>query len=166
MSGPMFLKVAGIAGESVDAQHADEIEVLSWTWGATNSASAISGGRGGGGGGAGVGKVTAQDFRFTHRVDAASAGLMLACATGKHIPEAVFTVRRAGENPLEYLVIRFTSATIAAVLLDAVEGDDAVESVSLGYAAVAFEYRRQLPDGSQAPASTFQWDVAANRPGG
>ena len=41
-----FLKIDGIQGESTDAKHKDEIEVLSWSWGETQerapgSASAI-----------------------------------------------------------------------------------------------------------------------------
>ncbi|MET1015409.1 MAG: type VI secretion system tube protein Hcp, partial [Leifsonia flava] len=45
MTSPMFLKLAGITGESVDAEHPDEIEVLSWSWGASNPG---GGGFGGG----------------------------------------------------------------------------------------------------------------------
>ncbi|MEL4320279.1 type VI secretion system tube protein Hcp [Leifsonia sp. YIM 134122] len=164
MTSPMFLQLTGITGESADVEHVDEIDVLSWSWGASNSG---GGGFGGGGGGAGrAGKVTLQDFHFTHHVDAASAGLLLACATGKHIPDAVFAVRRPGESPAQYVVLRFKNVTVSSVLADGTAADDAfVESVGLDYGALSFEYSRQLPDGSLAPASVFQWDVAANREG-
>ena len=165
MTSPMFLKIAGITGESVDAEHVDEIDVLSWSWGAANSGGGRFGG-GGGVGGAGAGKVMVQDFHFTHHVDAASAGLLLACATGKHSPDAVFAARRPGESPSQYLVVRFTDVTVTSVSgAGAVEEDAALESVSFVYSAVSFEYSRQMPDGSLAPASVFQWDVVANREG-
>lgn len=165
MSSPMFLQIAGITGESTDAEHRDEIDVLSWSWGATNSGGGRFGG-GGGVGGAGAGKVQLQDFHFTHHVDAASAGLLLACATGRHSPDAVFAARRSGESPTQYLVVRFTDVTVTSVSgAGAVEEDAALESVSFVYSAVSFEYSRQLPDGSLAPTSLFQWDVKANREG-
>ncbi|TFV95356.1 Hcp family type VI secretion system effector [Leifsonia flava] len=164
MTSPMFLKLAGITGESVDAEHPDEIEMLSWSWGASNPG---GGGFGGGGGGVGrAGKVTFQDFHFTHHVDAASAGLLLACATGKHSPDAVFAARRPGESPSQYLVVRFRDVMVTSVSGAGAATDDAsLESVSLVYDAVSFEYSRQMPDGSLAPASVFQWDVAANHEG-
>ena len=51
----MFIKIGAIKGESKDAKHPDEIEVLSWAWGESQSVGA-GGGTGGAGGGAG--KVT------------------------------------------------------------------------------------------------------------
>ena len=32
-----FLKIDGIKGESVDKDHKDEIEIASWSWGASQS---------------------------------------------------------------------------------------------------------------------------------
>src|SRR5262245_66495851 len=51
---------------------------------------------------------------------------MLACCNGKHFPKATLTVRKAGENPLEYLLV-----TVLAVLHHpagvGVPGDGGVE---------------------------------------
>ncbi len=33
MAQDMFIKIDGIEGESLDASHKNEIEVLSWRWG-------------------------------------------------------------------------------------------------------------------------------------
>ena len=49
----MFLKVDSVQGDSIDRAHAQEIDILSWSWGATNSATAQIGG----GGGAGKAKI-------------------------------------------------------------------------------------------------------------
>ena len=35
MAYDSFLKIEGIKGESLDSKHKDEIEVLSFSWGAT-----------------------------------------------------------------------------------------------------------------------------------
>ena len=40
----MFLKLAGIEGESTDAKHKGEIDVLAWSWGLSDPASPVGGG--------------------------------------------------------------------------------------------------------------------------
>jgi type VI secretion system secreted protein Hcp len=40
MAVDMFLKLDGVNGESKDKVHGKEIDVLSWSWGMTNSGSA------------------------------------------------------------------------------------------------------------------------------
>ena len=72
----------GIKGESVDSKHKDEIDVLAWSWGMSNSGSAHMGG------GAGSGKVNVQDLSLTKYIDVSSPDLMLSCCNGKHIPKA------------------------------------------------------------------------------
>ena len=49
MAVDMFLKLDGIKGESVDSKHKDEIAVLAWSWGMSNSGSAHLGGGAGSG---------------------------------------------------------------------------------------------------------------------
>ena len=44
MASDIFAKLGDIKGESADSKHKDEIEVLSFSWGVTNSGSATSGG--------------------------------------------------------------------------------------------------------------------------
>ena len=105
MASSIFARIGTIKGESRDARHKDEIEVLSWAWGLSQS------GGGGQGGGAGAGKVTFHDFTFTHHVDKASPSLMKACATGTHVKDATITVRKAGKGQLEYLVITMTTSS-------------------------------------------------------
>src|SRR5689334_9701827 len=105
----MFMKLEGIKGEAKDKVHKDEIDVLAWSWGMSNSGSAHTGG------GAGSGKVNVQDLSFTKYIDLSSTSLMLSCATGKHIPTATLVVRKAGENPLEYLTVIMTECLITAV---------------------------------------------------
>src|SRR5215467_7426071 len=98
MAVDMFIKIGDLKGESKDSKHKDEIDVLAWSWGMSNSGSAHVGG------GAGSGKVNVQDLSFTKYTDAASADLYLACCNGKHFDEALLTVRKAGgEEPVEYI---------------------------------------------------------------
>src|ERR1700704_452981 len=109
MAVDMFMKIATVDGESKDSKHKKDIDVLGWSWGMSNSGSAHVGG------GAGAGKVNVQDLSFTKWVDLSSAPLMLAVANGKHISKATLVVRKAGENPLEYLTITMTECLISSV---------------------------------------------------
>ena len=112
-----FLKIADIEGESTDDAHGGEIDVLSWSWGETNS------GTHAGGGGGGAGKVQMQDFHFTMKVNKATPKLFLACATGQHIPEATLTCRKAGTEQQEYLKIKFKDLLISSYQTGGSAGD-------------------------------------------
>ena len=48
MAVDMFLKIDGIKGESQDKKHKDQIDLMSWSWGASNAGSHSTGGGGGG----------------------------------------------------------------------------------------------------------------------
>jgi len=57
MAVDMFLDIQGVKGESKDKNHPQQIDVLAWSWGMSNSGSAHVGG------GAGSGKVSVHDVR-------------------------------------------------------------------------------------------------------
>ena len=160
MASDIFAKIGDIKGESTDMKHKNEIEVLSWSWGVTQTGSSTHGG------GGGAGKATFQDFNFTHHIDKASPLLMKSCATGAHIPEATITVRKAGAGQQEYLIIKMTDVLIASVAMS-VAGDEAgtAENVNLQGAKVDMEYRAQKADGSLEPGLHFKYDVKANKVG-
>ena len=90
MAFDAFLKIEGIDGESADKTHPGEIEVMSFSWGVSNT------GGGSTGGGGGAGKAVLQDFHFSMATSKASPNLMLACATGRHIRAATLTVPHGG----------------------------------------------------------------------
>jgi type VI secretion system secreted protein Hcp len=155
-----FARVDGVKGESKDAQHKDEIDVLSWSWGVSQSGTMAHGG------GGGAGKATFQDLIFTHHIDKASPLLLKACATGQHIKDVTITVRKAGKNPQDYLVIKLTDVLVTNVSLGlAAESAVTFESVSLQFAKVDFEYKGQKPDGSLDAGLHFKYDLKANKEG-
>src|SRR6476660_6108795 len=106
MAVDMFAKIGDLKGESRDSKHAGWIDVLAWSWGVSNSGSAHTGG------GAGAGKASVQDLSFTKYSDLSSPDLLLACWNGKHFPETTLIVRKAGEQPLEYLTIKLTEVLV------------------------------------------------------
>ncbi len=145
MAQDMFLKLSGIEGESQDAAHKNEIEVLNWNWGATQLSNMHLGS------GGGAGKATVHDLTFEHYVDRASPNLMKHCFTGKHLAEAALTLRKAGDSPLEYMKIKMFDVIISDV---SVSGSDessiGCERVSLSFSKVTYEYVVQNAQGGSA----------------
>ena len=158
MAVDMFLKIEDVKGESVDKTHKEEIDVLAWSWGMSNPGTAQLAG------GAGAGRVNVQDLSFTKYVDKASTKLMMACCTGKHLPGAKLTVRKAGEIPLEYLVMTMTEVLVTGVSTGGSGGEDRLtENVTLNFAKFVVEYKLpQRPDGSSEPSMFATFNIAEN----
>ena len=156
VSGQAFLKIDGIKGESVDAKHAGEIDVEAFSWGLAQTAA------GGVGGGAGAGKASFSDFSFMTKVTTASPQLVLACASGKHLKEAVLTARRPGAAAVEFLKITFTDVLISSFQesgSDDVPGD----SVSFNFAKIKFEFTPTGAKGTAGGRVSAGWDLKANK---
>ncbi len=160
MAADIFAKIDGIKGESLDDKHKDEVEVLSWSWGVTQSGSVTAGA------GGGTGKATFNDFSFTHNLDKASPKLLRACATGEHIKEATVTMRKAGGDPLAFLTFKLKDIIITGVQPSGTrEGSAATEHIALQFAKVDLEYKSQKADGSLDAGIRFKYDIKKNKEG-
>ena len=153
----MFLKLDGIDGESRDSKHKGEIEIESFSWGASNSGSAAHGA------GGGAGKVSMQDFSFVTRVSKASPKLFLACASGQHIRSGLLTVRRAGERQEEFLKVTMTDVLVSSWQQQGSAGDEVpTDQVSMNFAKIKVEYTEQSSTGASGETTSAGWDVKAN----
>ena len=159
----MFLKIDGVKGESTDKDHPGEIEIDSFSWGATNSGSS-------GGGGHGAGKVNVQDFHFVKFFDAASPDLFIKCATGAKVKEAQLTVRRrpeqnaAPERPAgPFLVIKLEEVLISSINENGDNTDSQgylAEKLTVSFAKVTITYSQLNADGS-VTKKTVTYDLKA-----
>ena len=159
MPTAIFAKIGTIKGESIDAKHKDEVEVLSWSWGVSQTADI------GHGGGAASGKASFSDFNFTHQIDKASPVLMTACATGEHIKDATITVRKAGKGQQEFLIFKMSDIIITSVQPSISGGENGIEGVTMRPAKVDFEYKPQKPDGSLDAGVHFKYDIKLSKEG-
>jgi type VI secretion system secreted protein Hcp len=150
-----FLKIDGVDGESADSKHKGEIDIESWSWGASQSGTSA-------GGGGAAGKVSMQDFTFTKHVDKASPKLFEKLATGEHLREAKFVVRGSSSN--EYLTITLTDVMVTSYSTGGSSGDDRpTESVSLNFGKIKMSYVEQDAKGTAGASVDFGWDVKANK---
>jgi type VI secretion system secreted protein Hcp len=158
MAVDMFLKLEGIKGEAQDKTHAEEIDVLAWSWGMSQSGNFHSGG------GGGSGKANFQDISITKYIDKSSMTLMGYIASGKHIPTATLIVRKAGgDDPLEYIKIDMTQVMVTSLSTGGSGGEDKLtENISLNFASVATYYKPQTDKGIEEAAIDFIWDIAKN----
>ena len=125
MAVDMFLKIDGIDGESRDAKHKGEIEVLSFSWGITNS----------GGGGGAAGKVTPDEFSIIKALDKATPQLFERCCEGTHVPAVQLTLAGSsikGEQQ-EYLKIKLTDVLITSYKTGGSTGGGAIPVESLSF---------------------------------
>lgn len=156
MAVDMFLKLESVDGESTDAQHKDEIDLLTWSIDARQSGTSHSGG------GSGAGRVTISELSITKNADKSSPTLFLLCCNGKHIPSGTLTVRKAGGEALEYEVIQLEDILITGFNTSGGGAEKLVESVSLSCKRVGIVYTPQAEDGTGGAAVGHGWDVGAN----
>ena len=157
MAVDMFMKIDDIKGESIDSKHPNEIQVLSWSWGMSQSGTTHTGP------GGGAGKVNVHDLTFTKYVDTATPNLIKYCCSGKHFVQALLTIRKAGDNPLEYLKIKVSDLLISSLSTGGTGSEDRItESVTLNFAKFEVDYTPQTAKGTGGAAIPVTWNIPGN----
>jgi len=152
----MFLKLSGIDGESIDAKHKGEIDVLAWSWGLSEEGVPATGG-------AGAGEVKIQSLSIQKLVDLASPLLLSYSAHGKHISAGTLTTRNPGKGT-EFLFFKMTNVTVTSVsMMASKDATRPAESITLNFAKLDFDYRSSKPDGSVGTEKHFKWDILAGK---
>jgi len=152
-----YLKIDTIEGEADATGFEKQMQIESWSFGATNAGSAVQGT------GQGTGKVSFQDFHFVVQNGKASPQLFLACAKGNHIPSAILSCRKAGGDgsPYTYLKVTFDHIVISSFQTGGSNGSSILpmEQISFNFTKITFEYSQQKPDGSVALTNTTSYDI-------
>ena len=162
MAFDAFLKIDGIPGESTDDAHPDEIEVLSYSTGVSQTASASASS----GGGASSERADFQDFSIVKALDKASPKLAVACADGTHISEVVLALCRAGGDKVQYMEYKLTDCIVSSVRPGgSAQGGETLplEEVSFNYGKIEWTYTQQKrADGSGGGNVAAGWDLEKN----
>jgi len=160
MAVEIFLKIDGVTGESKANGHVDEIEVFSFSLGASNPSSVAYGH------GSGAGKVDISSLSIQKQVDNASAKLFQNCASGKHFGTGTLVVREAGgDKPVEYYKLEMAECFIDSISWGgSAGGGKPSESVVMSFSSMKITYFPQSEDGSQGTQQQGSWDIKKNTP--
>jgi len=160
MAVDMFLKLPEVKGESKDKDHKEEMEIESFSWGATQLGTSSHGT------GAGGGKVSMNDFHFVMRNNSASPTLFLFCANGKHLKDAKLTCRKAGGTQQNFLEVTMTDVLISSFQTGGSQaGEVPMDQISLNYSKIEINYLAQDEKGITKSAAKKWWDMKTNTGG-
>jgi type VI secretion system secreted protein Hcp len=158
MSVDLFLKIDGIDGESQSEKHKGEIDVLSWSWGVTQSGNMHTGG------GGGAGRANVQDILFTKGVDKSTPKLFKASCEGAHIAKMVLSANKAGGKQMEYIKITLSDCLISSISTGGSGGQESfTENVTVNFSKVEMVYFQQDAKGGPAGNVPFSYDVKSNK---
>ena len=161
-----FLKLGDIIGESVDAKHKGQIDVLTFTQSWINEVAL-----GSSSGGAGASKVQRGAIPLTTNTDKSNPLLLQSITTGAHHENAVITFQGA-PDPLNRAAVAtdyytITMGTVFVTELSQTDEKDpnrVFEKLVLKAQTYEFKYQPQSAKGTPVglPVS-FKWDCAENR---
>ena len=160
----IFLKLNGpnFEGEVTEKGYEKQIQMLSWSWGASNSGTTHTGG------GGGASPPSVQDLSVTKYIDKATPALILATMTGKQITggspnDGVLTVRSSTKTGGSYesLKIELKNILVSSVSTGGSGGESPLtENISLNFGSFKLTYKPLVNDVPGADV-VIQWDIAA-----
>lgn len=155
MAIDMFLIIDGIAGGSTDSKHKGEIDVLGYSFGATQTGTFATGG-------GGAGKPSFGDLVVSCPMSTASPALLLACASGRHVKSAVLTCRRSGPKPHEFFRLELEDVIITSYQSAGSDDQLPLDQISLAYGKIQATYTGAGKSGKPKPPVTGGWDLKKN----
>lgn len=156
----MFLNIDGINGDAQNAQHTNEVVVLAWSWGVSNSTTTHTGSNNV----SGSGKANFQDLSITKYSDIASAKLYEHAATGDRISEATLTVRTVGPDPWVATTLKLENIVVTSVSIGGSGGEDRLtENVTLNFSKFTITNNKiDEESGELQKGDPFIWDIVKN----
>jgi type VI secretion system secreted protein Hcp len=155
MAVDYYLKVDSIDGESADDKHKNEIQLLSYSWGGTQTTSVA------GTGGSGAGKVNLSELAVTKYLDKATPKLFKSMVAGTHIANATLTAIKAGTEGKPFLTVTLGELFVTSIHLSA-STEVPVESVSFSYNTIKIDYSTQDESGTLTTAGSVSYNLKAN----
>jgi|WetSurMetagenome_2_1015567.scaffolds.fasta_scaffold627793_1 type VI secretion system secreted protein Hcp len=153
-----------VPGESAIKGHEKEMDVLTWNWGLTQSASAHIAT------GAGTGSADVMDLTVTKYVDAATPTLLQEGFNGSDFKSATLTCIKVGgkAGPVEFVKMTMSGTVFISAIKtgekeyhDGKATDRFIETLSLNFAKVKFEYTGQKEDQSKGASVSGEFNIAA-----
>ncbi|MBT8404567.1 MAG: type VI secretion system tube protein Hcp [Gemmatimonadetes bacterium] len=155
MAFDAYLELEGLEGESETTGFEGQIEIYSFSFGASNPASITTSGMA-------TGKATVSSFNIMKTTDTTSPEIFQQCMQGVHWPTATVTLLKSGgEASLPFLVFEFKELYCSTINWSGGSGGDdrPMESISFDFSAVKVTYSQQDEKGAAAKQPTGAWDL-------
>jgi type VI secretion system secreted protein Hcp len=152
----IYCQVAGVTGESQDANHMGWIIVDSISGGVANAGAMAYGG------GGGSGKSQWQDLTVLCKFDKCYPTLMQLCASGQHVASVVISACKAGGTQQEFLNIKLTDVLISALSMAGTSSTEPMFDCSFNFAQIVVTGTPQSNLGTAGAAVVAGWNVKQN----
>ncbi len=157
MTVKMYLKIDGINGESADAEHKNEMDVLAWDWNVANSASThVDQPRQ-------STQASFGDISITKYIDDATPELLLAVANATTHKKATLEIEKLGgrDEAVDFVVVELGTVLVNSYATGGSDGEDRLtETITLNFANVELKYFKTTSKGKvKATKPTFKWDI-------
>lgn len=139
--GPGDVKIEGASNHN---KHKNEVPIIAWSWGASNTGNLHTGA-----GYAAGGKANIQDISVTKYVDACSNALLNACCTGARVENATLYVTNATGEQTDYITIELSEGVmITSVSTGGSGGEDRLtENITLHFGKFKYAFQPQNDKG-------------------
>ncbi len=156
MAVDYFLKLDGIDGESADEKHKSEIQIMSWSWGASQ-VSSVSGT-----GGSGAGKADLSDFSIMTFFDKSTPKLFKSICAGTHIKTGTMSAIKSGADGKPYLKVDFKELFVSSLQIS---GSSEIPTVSLSfsYNEIKIDYSTQNEQGNVTSTGAVTFNTKENK---
>jgi type VI secretion system secreted protein Hcp len=156
MAVDYFLKLDGIQGESADEKHKDEIQLMSFSWGGSQTSSVA------GTGGSGAGKVDLSDFSVMVNFDKATPKFFKSMCAGTHIKTGELSAIKSGAEGKPYLKVDFKELFVSSLQISA-SSEIPTVSVSFTYNEIKMNYSVQDEQGNLKSTGDVTYDLKTNK---
>jgi type VI secretion system secreted protein Hcp len=157
-----FLKIDGISGESTDAKHTDQIEVLSYGQGIEQPQSGTASSHGS----LSAERANFHPFVVVKGLDKASPKLALGCADGTHYTTATLEICRAGGDKQPYMEYKMTDVMVSSIESGGNSQGEQIptERITLSYGKIEWKYTMTKVAGGQGSGNVAAgWDLKTNK---
>jgi type VI secretion system secreted protein Hcp len=148
----MLLQLAGVVGESHDADHKEFIDLVSWSWGMLSPTDVSTGQP--------YAKAKIDNFKIVKRADRSSPVLIQYLRENTIVKTGHLIVRKAGgSDPLTYYEIEFKNLRVTS-FSTSTDKEEVVETVTLAFETATFKYTPQSATGAKG-GGVVEYTVSA-----
>jgi type VI secretion system secreted protein Hcp len=156
MAVDYFLKLTDIDGESVDDKFKNQIQLMSWSWGASQVSSVA------GTGGSGAGKVDLSDFSVMGYFDKATPKFFKSICSGVHIKTGSMSAVKSGAEGKPYLKVDFKELFVSSLQISA-SSEIPTVSISFSYNEIKIDYYAQNEQGNVTTTGAVTYNTKENK---